>query len=142
MAKKKSKKSNDKLLFWVFTALFALIIISIIIILVLNQNNPNTNSNFFVSDNGKYVVTSESNYNKAADSPIASYDIYYHSGDTITNHEAYYEFTDEEAAKSALPYYESLQDDDIASVKQDGKYIILTADKAQYSNLTLNDVKQ
>lgn len=144
MAKKAShKKSNNALLTWVFIVLFALIIFAVAIVLILNtQSNPNTNSNFFVSDSHKYVIASDSSYNTASDSPIISYDVYYHNDNTITSHQAYYEFSSEEAAKAALPYYKSLQDADINSVEQSGKYIVLTANQSQFKDLTLDDIKQ
>lgn len=141
-AKRKSKKNNN-LMAWVFVALFLLIVISIAVILTLNNgSDPNTNEAFFVSDGSKYVVTSELDGSGEDGEAISAHDVYYYSGDTITDHKAYFEFVDERAAEEALPDYQSLQDNDIKSVEVNGRFIVFVAEPSQYEKITLEQVKQ
>ena len=145
MAKKSKAKSkkNNNLMMWVFVALFLLIVISIAVILTLNNgNNPNNNAAFFNSDGSKYVVAADVENFKGNEKVVGAYDVYYYSGDTITDHKAYYEFIDAEAAEEALPQYETLIDNDIESVNVDGKYIVIKATPAQYEKITLEQVKR
>ena len=142
-AKRKSKKNNNNLMAWVFVALFLLIVISIAVILTLNNgSDPNTNESFFVSDESKYVIASELGDSGKDGNAVSAYDIYYYSGETITGHKAYFEFINEEAAKEALPDYQSLQDNEIKSVEVNGRYIVFTAEPSQYEKITLEQVKE
>lgn len=145
-SKAKSRKKNVKnnnLMMWVFVVLFLLIVISIAVILTLNgRSNPNTNKAFFESDGTKYVVESETLSVNTKDGPIAAYDVYYYSGDTITEHKAYYEFLDAETAEEALPSYQKFKDDEISAVGLDGRFIVLTAKPVQFENITIEMVKQ
>jgi hypothetical protein len=139
-AKAKSKRNNAKnnnLMMWVFVVLFLLIVISIAVILTLNNANPNLNDDFFVSDGSKYVVVANVG-NYGDDKIVAAYDVYYHNNDTITGHEAYYEFVDEEMAQAALPSYRANKDEEVDKIELNGKYIVLTATPKQYEGLTLD----
>ena len=142
-AKRKNKKNNNNLMVWVFVALFLLIVISIAVILTLsNGSDPNTNKSFFVSDGSKYVITSELGDSGEDGDAVSAYDVYYYSGETITDHKAYFEFINEEVAKEALPDYQSLRDNDIKSVEVNGRFIVFTAEPSQYEKITLEQVKE
>lgn len=144
-AKSKTKKKNTKnnnLMMWVFVALFLLIVIAIAVILTLNKSNPNTDERFFISDGTKYVVESDTLSVNSKDGPVAAYDIYYYSGDKITEHKAYYEFPNAETAEKALPTYQEMKDDDISAIELDGRFIVLTAAPAQYQDVTVEMVRQ
>ena len=139
-AKAKSKRNNAKnnnLMMWVFVVLFLLIVISIAVILTLNNANPNLNDDFFVSDGSKYVVAADID-NYGDDRIVAAYDVYYHNNGTITGHEAYYEFVDEEMAQVALPSYQANKDEEVDKIELNGKYIVLTATPKQYEGLILD----
>ena len=143
MSNKSNSKSNNRLLVGVFAVLLALIVIAVLVVVLLNnQSDPNSNESFFETNEIKYVVASELNNSEDEGAPVASYDVYYHNGDTITGHEAYYEFRDEEYAKAALSYYQALKDDDIKSIDVNGKYIVLVANPSQFEGMTLEFVKQ
>ena len=145
MAKKAKRKNqkNNNLMAWVFVALFLLIVVSIAVILTLNNgSDPNTNEAFFVSDGTKYVVASEMGGSGEDGEAISAYDVYYYSGNAITDHKAYFEFIDEEAAKEALPDYQSLKDNDIKSVEVNGRFIVFVAEPSQYEKITLDQVKE
>jgi hypothetical protein len=128
---------------WVFVVLFLLIVISIAVILTLNgRSNPNTDEAFFTSDGTKYVIESDTLSVVAKDGPVAAYDVYYYSGDRITEHKAYYEFADEETAKEALSDYQKMDDDGVGAVELDGRFVVLVAKPSQFENMTVEMVKQ
>lgn len=139
-AKTKSKAKNNNLMTWVFVALFLLIVASIAVILTLNNNNPNLNEKFFVSDNSKYVATIDAD-SFGDDDLVVAYDVYYHNGNEITGHKAYYKYASEEVAKDAFPYYQALEDDEISTIELNGRFIVLIASPTQYEGLTLDMVK-
>lgn len=145
MAKKANSKTknNNNLLIGVFAVLVVLIVAAVIAIIMLNRNtNPNDNESFFVSTDNKYVLTSDIYGENDNGAPVASHDVYYHDGDTITGYQLYYEFADEEAAKAALDYYKEREGDDVDLVELKGKYVVLTANKIQYDGLTMEMLKE
>ena len=116
------------------------------VVVLNNRPDPNKDESFFVSDSSKYVVESKLVHtgDEAADigTAVTSYHVYDLNGDNIVGYKVYYEFKDEEAAKRAIQYYQSLEDENVRSVDLDGKYIILTASESQYEGMTVDFVKK
>ena len=140
---KKAEKINKKTIVGICIA--AVIAITIIIVAIVVHNNKLDDS-FFVSDGSKYVLTLESDdvsFEEDEHNPIKTHLVYFYSGDKITDLKAYYEYADSAAAKSAADYIkENYSDDEYEKVSVNGKYLIFTADKSEYEDLTASEVKE
>ena len=128
-------------------AIFGIILAAIIVIIIgivaaVNIANPTVNESIFVSDGTKYVINVKNTEAEDGD-PIVAHVIYYYNDNNITGAESYYEFTDEEAAKTA---YEELKQnaddvDNIDSYTLKGKYVILKATSDAIKNITVDAVR-
>lgn len=98
----------------------------------------------FVSDSTKYVLNIPAEENE--DGGVATHAIYYYKDDAITGMKMYYEFTDADTAKK---FYDTLmeslksdeENEEKATYKLNGKYVIAIADKSAYEELKASDIK-
>lgn len=100
-------------------------------------------SDFFVSDGTKYVLNVEAEENE--EGAVATHAVYYYKGDTITGAEYYYEFKDNETAKTFYDLMMSSAEEDeeesVGNYKLNGKYVIVVADEEEYINTSASDIK-
>lgn len=134
----KSNKSNTTKFACIGAAVVAIIAIIIGVVVATTGGKKTINDEFFVSDDTKYVISIEGDED-SGDGFTAMHMVYYYSGDSITGAESYYEFADEAAAKAAYDEIKSSGETDGSSLN--GKYIVLTADKEEIKDLTVEDVK-
>ncbi|MBR5647851.1 hypothetical protein IKW73_02870 [Candidatus Saccharibacteria bacterium] len=139
-------EANKKNLIAGICAGVAAIIIVIVAVCVLNKG-PVLNDDFFKSDGSKYVLTMETGNVDSSDeyTPLKTHIVYNYSGDSITGLKSYYEYSTTEAANTAYEAYKALTEEEASSfaeVKVDGKYLIITANKEDYENLSAAEVKE
>ncbi|MBR3386574.1 hypothetical protein IKG68_03350 [Candidatus Saccharibacteria bacterium] len=142
-SKDKKPASSNKCKFVLFGIAIAAII-AVIIALVCALNIKTIDDSYFVSDDTKYVVNlSSENVSDDGSTVKAVHVVYYRDGDKITGAKSFYEFLTSDAAKAA--YDEILANkttDDANAYSLNGKYVIVTAPKSVYENLTIEDVKK
>ena len=145
---KKSKKDNKNLIIGCCTA-FVLVVAIIITAVVLNNNT--LNDGYFVSDNTKYVLTIEADEvdsNNEEITPVKTHQVFTYDGDKITSMKTYYVFADGNAAKTAFDTLkkelegQEQEQEQIANIEVNDKYVIVTAKEESYKDLTASDVKQ
>ena len=68
--------------------------------------------------------------------------VYYYSGNEITGLEWYYNYEDRTTASYAIASIKAgLNDTDVESVTQNGKYVVVKFKESEYEGLTLEQVK-
>ena len=136
------RKGNLGLIIGICTTIVAVIIIIIAVILAINNNQ--LSDAYFVSDDTKYVLTSDRSNLENNDDVIKVHEVYTYSGDTITSLKAYHQFENADIAKLALEKYKNDEtiSEMITDIEQNGNYVILTYDKSIYDGLTATDIKQ
>lgn len=68
--------------------------------------------------------------------------VYYFEKDKITGLEYYYNYSTEELATYAKASLEQEKDEEVKSIVQKGKYIIVTFKESAYKDMTVDEVKQ
>ena len=120
-------------------------VIAIIVVMVaIMFCGQGTGIESFESDSTKYVLNIPAEENE--DGGVATHAIYYYKDDAITGMKMYYEFTDAETAKK---FYDTLmeslksdeENEDKATYKLNGKYVIAIADESAYKDLSASDIK-
>ncbi len=142
------KAKNNNLIIGICAAAVLIIVIIVAIVLATRGGNGfgGLNDSYFVSDGTKYVLTLDAEEIATESeeySPIKTHMVYFYSGDEITDMKIYYEFANEETAKSALNYYkESLGSGEYKDISTNGKYVVITANESDYEGITASDVQQ
>ena len=143
---KKSRKDNKNLIIGCCAA-FVLVVAIIITVVVLNNNT--LNDSYFVSDNTKYVLTIEADEMDSSDeefAPVKTHQVFTYDGDKITSMKTYYVFADGNTAKTAFDALkkelEGQEQEQLANMELNGKYVIVTASEDSYKDLTASDIKQ
>ncbi len=100
-------------------------------------------SDYFVSDGTKYVINLPAEENEQG--AVATHVVYYYKGDTVTGAEYYYEFKDNESAKTFYDLMSELvaenDEESVSGYKLNGKYVIMVADKKEYADMSASDIK-
>lgn len=145
MAEEKQSKKNNKGAIIGGCIAAAIVIIAIVIVCVVMLNKNSYNDAYFVSDGSKYVITYDQDELDLDESseyvPLKSHLVYYYSGDKITDMKAFYEFADENTAKSAFELYKEAGDGNFKEISLSGKYVIITANDSEYADYTASDIK-
>lgn len=148
-ASKNSKKTTEKVVkpfdykttIWVGLALVALILV-VMAILKFNQNEK-IDSSYFHDDDGKIVLTMDKEMSALDDSEWESdvtHVVYYYDGNKIIAARAFYEYATEAEAEEA---YKHLDLGTYSSNKKiSGRFVIFDVNKAQYENMTVEDLKE
>ena len=146
MANKKEVKSNNSKKVAICVSILAIVVVIVAAIIVLVVKNKPLDDTYFVSDDTKYVLTLDSSDISMEDptyNPVKSHLVYTYSGNDITGLKAYYEYADNNAAKTAAEYLkQNYEGNDQQKIAVDGKYVIFTATEAEYEGLTASDIKQ
>lgn len=143
-ANKTTKNNNSKNTLLAICGIAVVVVVIIIAIVLATRGTGGLNESYFVSDNTKYVLTlgADDVSSEDADSaPIKTHLVYYYSGDAVTGMKGFYEFANEATAKAAYDYYNGNNNGAYKSVELNGKYVILTANEADYEGLTATEVK-
>ncbi len=141
----KNRNNNKRNI--IIGACAALVVIIIIVVIVI-CNNKKIDDSYFVSDGSKYVLTIdysdvevlEDEDEETPPTPKKAHEVYTYSGDTITSLKYYYEYADENTAKKALDFFKEEGATDNMAVE--GKYVVITANEADYSNTTASEIKE
>ena len=127
-------------------AIVVAVILLVVVAILLFSGNKKLDDSFFVSDGSKYVYTTNTDDMLGLDfgeyTPEKIHLIYFYSGDKVTDLRVYYEFKDEEAAKSAAEYIKGANDGALKSLTTNGKYVIVSTDEALQEGMTAEDAKQ
>ncbi len=127
-------------------AIVVAVILLVVVAILLFSGNKKLDDSFFVNDGSKYVYTTNTDDMLGLDfgeyTPEKIHLIYFYSGDKVTDLRVYYEFKDEEAAKSAAEYIKGANDGALKSLTTNGKYVIVSTDEALYEGMTTEDAKQ
>ena len=135
--KARKRKFNKKTIQNICVFSSAIAVIAIMAILLNMFKQPIVNDEYFVSDDTKEVVSLNASGNSSSSHTFI---VYSYSGEEVTGLKTYFEYEDEESAKSAL---QLLKDQpEFKSAELEGKYIVVTADESQFKGLTASDVKQ
>ncbi len=109
-----------------------------------NDNNENINENTNVEETiDNFDLYSDDT--KIVFNYMGVYQIvYYHTGDTITGLEWYYNYENSETASYMVAGIKASidEDDNVESVKQKGKYVIVKFKEEEYKDMSLEQVKQ
>ena len=122
--------------------IFLAIITAVIVVIVLTlTNRPVVNEEYFTNDDTKTTIsltpnTSESN-NTAL---VQTHFVYTYDGDDVSGLKTYFEYSDEESARTTLESIKNQPEFKGATIE--GKYIVVSADESQYKGLTKLDIKQ
>lgn len=140
----KAKKNNKNLIYGVCAAV-VVVVIAVVVAIVIMGNKP-LDESFFVSDDTKSVLTMDpSSLSQDTDEyvPEKMRLVYFYSGEKVSDLKMYYGYESEEIAKKAADYLKSVnQDEGIKDVSVNGKYVVVTADKSTYEDMTAEDAKQ
>lgn len=141
---KRANKFNLKTL---YNVLIVVALVAVVVtLIVINNNNSKLelNDEYFVSNDSKYVVAMDadfSNYETSEYEPPVTYMIYYITGDRVSDIKLFYEYLDEEEAKTAYENI-SMDDKDWASGKSlNGKYVILQFKEDEFNGITAEEAK-
>ncbi|MBR3132376.1 hypothetical protein IKG33_03135 [Candidatus Saccharibacteria bacterium] len=144
-----AEKTKDKKNIIIGICVLAIVVVALVVTFILMSRRGGLgglNDAFFTSDGTKYVLTLDGSkmvFDDEAYAPVKTHTVYYYSGDKITGKEVYYEYEDEEAAKTAATYYKNINDNEYyKEIKSDGKYVIMVANESLYENSTTTDVKE
>ena len=122
--------------------LIVAVIAIVVVIVTMMLRGQTLGSNYFVSDNTKYVLNIAAEEG-SEDGLLWNRLVYFYEGDKITGAKIYYEFKDNDSAKKA---YESLTngatDEEKSRVELNGKYVIVTTVASEYENMTATQVKE
>lgn len=109
-----------------------------------NDNNENINENTNVEETiDNFDLYSDDT--KIVFNYMGVYQIvYYHTGDTITGLEWYYNYENSETVSYMVAGIKASidEDDNVESVKQKGKYVIVKFKEEEYKDMSLEQVKQ
>lgn len=121
-------------------SVLATVIIAIIFTVTLLSHST-LDEDFFVSDDTKTTISLTPDDSKSNSSPLVGTRLVYtYDGDNVSGLKTYFEYPDEETAKTT---FESVKDQpEFQGAVTEGKYIVVTADESQYKGLTAFDVKQ
>ncbi len=137
-ASRTAPRINPNKLIFFGIIIAAVIAVVIGVCIAINLNQP-INDAYFVSDDSKYVLNMK---NDEADNHdvIAIHAVYYYSGDTVTGAKSFYEFEDEETAKTT---YEKIspKEGDTNTYSLNGKYVVITAGEDTVKKINLEDIK-
>ena len=136
-------KKNKNLIIGICAVAVVAVIGVIVAIFLTRGGNPQINDNYFVSDDTKYVITSENNGSDDDEfNAIKTHIVYNYSGDNITALKYYYEFADAAAAKANFGKIQESLGQLYKDVEQNDKYVILTSNEEDYEGMTAEDVRQ
>lgn len=140
----KAKKNNKNLIIGIVAAV--VVVVVVIVAVVLATSGSKLSDSYFVSDGSKYVLTMSAEEMSLEDdeyAPLKAHVVYFYSGDEITGLKTYYEYADAGSAKTAFDaLLQEMEGEDVSNYALDGKYIIITSDESEYSEMTVDDVKQ
>ena len=142
----KAKKNNKNLIYGICAA--AVVVVIAVVVAIIVMGNKPLDESFFVSDDTKSVLTMDpSSLSQDTDDdeyvPETMRLVYFFSGEKVSDLKMYYGYKSEEAAKKAADYLKSInQGQEIKDVSVNGKYVIVTADKSAYEDVTAEDAKQ
>ena len=146
MAEKSKKGSNKNTIIGIIVGILVVAAVCVgIFFLVKNQSSVSTN--YFVTDDTKYVLELEGNMiamESEDNVPVKYYQVFTYSDETVTGMKIYYEYKDHAAAEAA---YEEIsrvygENEEVAEIVVDGKYVVLTAAESEYSEMSVEEVKQ
>lgn len=135
------KPFDYKTTIWVGLALVGLIIV-IMMILKFNQNEK-IDSSYFHDSDGKMVLSMDKEISALDDSEWeadVTHMVYYYEGNKIVAARAFYEYATDAEAEEA---YKHLDLGAYSTNKKiSGRFIVFDVNKAQYENLTVDDLKE
>ena len=141
MAKKQNNNKNLILGVCAIIAIFVVVVTAILLSAKVITLNPTINDAYFISDDTKYVLNLSNSDSDTEYAPSKTHIVYLHSNDEITSMKAYYEYPNETTAKTA---YETIKDSDEfknTDLSIDGKYIIATYAKENYSGISFSEIR-
>ena len=146
MANKAKKKDNKNLIIGICVAVVAVVAIILAVVFLVKGNNA-ISDDYFKSDDTKYVLTVDTE-TMGLDTedqtyvPVRTHIVYTYSGDEITGMKSYVEYADAATAQKAFEEMKASGEEGIEQAEVNGKYIVVTADKEEYEDMTASDVKQ
>ena len=121
--------------------ILTIIVATITIIILTLTNHPSINEEYFTNDDTKTTISLSPNSNKSNDAAlIQTYLVYTYDGENVSSLKTYFEYIDEETAKTTFKFIKNQPEFKDAIVE--GKYIIVAADESQYRGLTASDIQQ
>ena len=117
------------------------LLVAIIAVLAIQRLQPQPLSeDYFVSDDTKSVIGMTASGSTSDPTHVQTFVVYTYDGDTVTGLKTYFEYTDEDAAATAIEARKSQPEFENAELN--GKYIVVTAKPESFEGLTASDVKQ
>ena len=108
--------------------------------LISRLNRGVSEETTFASNDNQTTITIEPTDTGSNSNISHTRTVYEYDGDNVVGMKTYFEYADNEAAKSA---YESLKDQpEFKGAEVVDKYIIVTADPSQFKGLTADDIRQ
>ena len=147
MANKAKKKDNKNLIIGICAAAAVAVVAIILVVVFVVRGNNTISDDYFKSDDTKYVLTVDTE-TMGLDTedqkyvPVKTHIVYTYSGDEITGMKSYVEYADADTAQKAFEEMKAAGEEGIEQAEVNGKYIVVTADKEEYEDMTASDVKQ
>ncbi len=140
----KKSKRNNKPIFTVCAVVVAVVLLVVVAVLLLS--NKRIDDNFFASDGSKYVYTMDYGEDMLGldlgeYTPKTIHMIYFYSANKVTDLKYYYVYEDEAIAKEAAEYIRKSNEGNFKDITLNGKYVIITAEKSSYEEMTAEDAK-
>lgn len=130
--------------------LASLLAVAICIALTGCVNKKNNNDNNNQSEQGVNEENIDAEIKLYSDDKTIVFDflgaykmVFYYSGDKITGHELFYDFGDSATASIGKASIEAnlTDEDNVESVKQNGRYIIVKYKEIEFRNMTVEEIK-
>lgn len=135
---KKTHLSNKTIRF-IILPVIAIAAFAITIIVIMATRKPAISEDYFVSDETKTSITLTPSSDNGT-GLVQTFLVYTYDGENVSGLKTYFEYQDEETAKTTL---ESVKDQpEFKGAVIESKYIVVTADESQYKGLTASDVMQ
>lgn len=130
---------SDKTIRFIILPIIAIVAFAITIITIMTTRQPAISEDYFVSDETKTSITLTPSSDNGT-GLIQTFLVYTYDGENVSSLKTYFEYPDEETAKTTL---ESAKDQpEFKGATTEGKYIVVAADESQYKGLTASDVMQ
>ena len=139
-ASKKSAKNNQNILFIVCGAVAILAVALIVwgVVSFMNKGTISEDTTFATNDNQTTITIEPTDSESSSVSHTRT--VYEYDGDNVVGMKTYFEYADNEAAKTA---YELIKDQpEFKGAEVVDKYIVVTADPDSFKGLTADDIRQ
>ncbi len=146
MEKKKIEEMKKRNIIATIVGVAILAVIAVVVFIVININKISPiDDDYFMSDDTKLVIDVDGDkilVEAGGQRPVMAYKVYYYTGDDVNDMKVFFEYTDDEQAKTADGTMGDGYKEWAENKKINGKYIVFDVKKSQYDGIKTSDVRQ